>query len=161
MISYRSELVGIISLLRYIKEKGFSNTAIEMWSDNEAVVNILNDKKELNVIDLDMAESDLVRAGKELMKRLTKVTLQHVKGHQTNKMRYEDLTFEAQLNEDCDKEAKERMRNGTETKTRPKPTPGSKAMLYLKNNLVTTKMEEQIQRETHEGNLKEYIKDKY
>ena len=41
---------------------------IEMWCDNEAVVNILNDKKELNITDLDMAESYLVKAGKELMK---------------------------------------------------------------------------------------------
>ena len=76
-------------------------------------------------------------------------------------MRYEDLTSEAQLNEDCDKEAKERMRSGEETTTRPKPIAGSKAMLYLKNNLVTTKMEEQIQQEAHEKKLKEYIKNKY
>ena len=132
------------NIITEIHKKGFSNTPIEMWCNNEAVVNVLNDERELNITDLDMAESDLVKAGKELMKRLTKVTLQHVKGHQTNKMRYEDLTFEAQLNEDCDKEAKERMRKGTETGTRPKPTAGSKTMLYLKNNLVTTKMEEQI-----------------
>ena len=64
-----------------------------MWCDNEAVVNILTEERELNVTDLDMAEYDLVSVGKELMKRLTKVTLQHVKGHQTDAMRYEDLTF--------------------------------------------------------------------
>ena len=132
MTSYRSELAGIISLLKYIKKNGLSNTPIDMWCDNEAVVNILTEERELNVTDLDMAEYDLVSVGKELMKRLTKVTLQHVKGHQTDVMRYEVLTFEAQLNEDCNKEAKERMRSGEETMTRPKPTAGSKAMLYLK-----------------------------
>ena len=132
MTSYRLELAGIISLLKYINKKGFSNTPIEMWCDNEAVVNILTEERELNVTDLDMAEYDLVSVGKELMKQLTKVTLQHVKGHQTDVMRYEDLTFESQLNEDCNKEAKERMRNGEETMTRQKPTAGSKAMLYLK-----------------------------
>ena len=81
MTSYRSELAGIISLLKYIQKNGFRDTLIEMWCDNEAVVNVLNDERELNVTDLDMAEYDLVSAGKELMKQLTKVTLQHVKGH--------------------------------------------------------------------------------
>ena len=71
------------------------------------------------------------------------------KGHQTEEKRYEDLPLESQLNEDCDREVQEQMRRETKTGTRPPPTEGSKAMLYLKNNLVTTKMEEQIQREAH------------
>ena len=85
--SYRSELVGIISLLKYVKEKGFSNTQIEMWCNNKAVVHILNNEKEINIKDIDMAKSDLVKAGKELTKQLTKVTLRHIKGHQTDEKR--------------------------------------------------------------------------
>ena len=34
-------------------------------------------------------------------------------------------------------------------------------MLHLRNNLVTTNMEEQIQREAHEKDLKRYIQNKY
>ena len=95
MTLYRWELVGVISLLRYVKKEGYTNTPIEIWCDNEAVVNILNDEEELNVTDLDRAESDLVKIGKDLMKKLTKITLRHVKGHQAEEKRYEDLLFEA------------------------------------------------------------------
>ena len=66
--SYRSELAGLISLMKYIKKEGYDNTPIEMWYDNKAVVNILNNEEELNITDLDMAEPDLVEFGKDLMK---------------------------------------------------------------------------------------------
>ena len=93
--------------------------------------------------------------------RLPNVSLRHVKGHQTDDVRYEDLPFEAQLNEDCDKEAQSCMRGMVLDGSRPPPTAEAGAMLYLDNYLFTTKMEDQIQYEAHVNCLCEYVKQKY
>ena len=84
---------------------------------------------------MTVAEGDIVKATKDLLPQFPNLAIKHVKGHQTDHTRYENLTFEAQLNEDCGTTAKDTMRNQSHPETRPAPIEGRRATLYLDNNI--------------------------
>ena len=73
-------------------------------------------------------------------------------------MRYENLTFEAQLNEDCNTAAKETMQNQPHTETRPNPIEGSRATLYFDNKMITTDIKRSISHAAHTEDLRKHIK---
>ncbi|KAL7545317.1 hypothetical protein ACHAWF_008670 [Thalassiosira exigua] len=161
MTSYRAELAGVHDVLKYLDVNGMHDMSIDLWCDNKGVIDVLTSENEYGLTDLDAAESDLVKSALLILKRLPKVTLQHVKGHQEDDVRYEDLPFEAQLNVDCDEQAKLCVSNTTHDGTRPPPLEGSRAMLYLGPNMVTTEMEDQIQYRAHEEALRTYVINKF
>ena len=74
---------------------------------------------------------------------------------------YDTLPFEAQLNVDCDIEAKNCMQTVRYDGSRPEPPEGTKAALYLNDFLVTTELEEQIHYAAHARPLLAYVRDKF
>ena len=56
------------------------------------------------------AEGDLLKVIKDTLPKFSNIALQHVRGHQDRTKSYENLPLQAQLNVDCDKAAKETMR---------------------------------------------------
>jgi len=157
--SYRAELAGVTNLLGELVQQKFDQP-INLWCDNEGVVKMLS-KKTLCLTDLTSAEGDLLKVARKHLNSLPNITILHVDGHQEDETPYDLLPIEAQLNCDCDHEAKECMRNYNEDGNKAEPTPGSGAALYLNNDLVTTKMDEQIQYAAHAGPMLEYIQQKF
>ena len=104
--SYQAELAGFCDMLKYCVEKKMFATDFSLWCDNEAVVNVLQSGREYTLTDMTESESDLVKAARQYLRQLQKVTVSHVYGHQEDHVTYNDLPFEAQLNIDCDEEAK-------------------------------------------------------
>ena len=84
-------------------------------------------------------------------------TLNHVKGHQDDDTRYEDLDYQSRLNVDCDRAAKQTMRASAVPAHRPPPKEGHRATLYIDNREVTTKMDEQIQYAAHSPSMFQYL----
>ncbi|KAL7550562.1 hypothetical protein ACHAWF_015354 [Thalassiosira exigua] len=161
MTSYRAELAGVHDVLQYLDDNAMNDKLIDLWCDNKGVIDVLSPGGDYSLTNLNAAESDLVKSALKILKRLPKVTLRHVKGHQEDDIRYEDLPFEAQLNVDCDSEAKLCVENMTHLGSRPKPLEGSRAMLFLGTDMVTTEMEDQIQFRAHEEALRTYVMTKY
>jgi hypothetical protein len=92
-----------------------------------------------------------------ILQEFDDVRFEWVRGHQDDAQKYEDLPLIARLNIKCDKAAKECMRGGTIPSTRAQPLPGHKATLYLSNNMVTSKINEQIQYTAQAPAMFEYI----
>ncbi|KAL7547196.1 hypothetical protein ACHAWF_010516 [Thalassiosira exigua] len=162
MTSYRAELAGVVhSVLKYLDDNGMHDKSIDLWCDNKGVIDVLTSENEYGLTDLDAAESDLVKSSLALLRRLPKVTLQHIKGHEEGGIRYENLPFETQLNVDCDEQAKLCVSNMTHDGACPPHLEGSRALLYLRSDMVTTEMEDQIQYRTHEEALGTYVINKY
>ena len=92
---------------------------------------------------MNESENDLVKAARQYLCQLRKVTVSHVYGHQEDHVKYNDLPFEAQLNIDCDEEAKECMWASDFSNERPEPTEGTGAILYFGNAMVTIEINEQ------------------
>ncbi|KAL7523045.1 hypothetical protein ACHAWF_000338, partial [Thalassiosira exigua] len=154
--SYRVELAGICDLLEYILDNDLGHMIIDLWCDNKSVVDILTRPDPYSLTDLDSAESDLTQKATDILAKLPNVTLQHVHGHQDDDIAYDDLPFEAQLNVDCDEAAGICASTMTPADAPPTPVRGSRAMLYLGNDMVTTDMEEQIQYKAHADALRSY-----
>ena len=159
--SYRVELAGMCDLLEYILENDLGHIVIDLWCDNKAVVDLLMRPDPYSLTDLDSAESDLTQKATDILAKLPNVTLQHVHGHQDDDIAYDDLPFEAQLNVDCDVAAGTCASTMTPADAPPTPVRGSRAMLYLGNDMVTTEMEEQIQYKAHSNALRSYTIGKF
>ena len=111
MTSYRAELHGIYKkLLSNLRDSGHRTKTIELLCDSESAIDLLNDKTELTPEDLTKAEGDLLTAIKRLLRSFPTISLKHVRGHQLRHTEFENLSFEAQLNEECDTCAKRAMR---------------------------------------------------
>ena len=159
--SYRAELAGFCDMLKYCVEKKMFDTDFSLWCDNEAVVNVLQPGRECTLTDMTESESDLVKAARRYLRQLRKVTVSHVYGHQEDHVTYNDLPFEAQLNIDCDEEAKECMWASDFSNERPEPTEGTGAMLFFGNAMVTTEINEQIQWAAHAPAMFTYLRGRY
>lgn len=161
MTSYRAEMAGVADLLQYIKDEGLHTIEITLWCDNEAVVKVLSGENALALTDMNKSEADLTKTALDALACLPKVSINHVLGHQDDDTPYDALPFEAQLNADCDAEAKECVFTVSYDTSRPPPTEGSGAALYLDNFLVTTELEEQIHYAAHSRPLLTYVRDKF
>ena len=159
--SYRAELSGLVDMLQYIARNGMETHEIELWCDSESVVDRLTHKSEMSLTDMTSPESDLLLVARRYLKELPNVTLQHVYEHQDDDTPVSKLPFEAQLNIECDVDAKEFMKGMTYSAIKPLPTEGAGAILYLGTNMVTTKMEEQIKYAAHAKQQFTYLRKKY
>ena len=121
MTSYRAELHGIHKLLHALRVGGFRTSRIELWCDSESAIDLLNNPADPTPEDLTKAEGDLVTAITRSLRSFPNISLKHVRGHQLRTTAYENLNFEAQLNEDCDTAAKQAMRTAVLTSSRPAP----------------------------------------
>ena len=160
MTSYWAELAGLHKVLLALIETDLNEKVIELWCDSESAVDVLNNL-ENRLVDMTAAEGDIVKATKELLPQCPNIAIKHIKGHQTDHTRYKNLPFEAQLNEDCDIAAKETMWNQVHPNTRPAPIEGSRATLYLNNNMITTDIKRSISHAAHTEDLRTYIRNKH
>ncbi|KAL7544349.1 hypothetical protein ACHAWF_007733 [Thalassiosira exigua] len=160
MTSYRAKMAGICDLLTYIDDKKLTDAHIVIWCDNVATTKVLSSDQPCSLVDISSAESDLVRAARKILLNYPHITFQHLLGHQNDDTPYELLSFEAQLNVDCDHETKDCAYTDILPSTRPDPLPGSGAMLYLNNMMVTT-INDQIRYAAHAKATFEFYKHKY
>ena len=137
------------------------DTEFTLWCDNKACLDVLQPDREPMLTDLTDAESDLIAVAQSMLRQLKKVTVNHVLGHQDDDVLYETLPYEAQLNIDCDIEAKECMWSSEISNTRPDPTKGAGAILYLSNDMVTMEIAEQIEYAAHALDMFVYLRGKY
>ena len=89
------------------------------------------------------------------------MTVSHVLGHQDDIVSYANLSFEAQLNTDCDATAKECMWASKWNDERLEPTEGTDAILYFGNDMVTTNVDGQIQWAAHAPAMFTYLQDRF
>ena len=99
-----------------------------------------------------------MKATKYLLPQFPNLAIKYVKGHQTKHTRYKNLSFEAQLNEDCDTAAKNTMQNQSHPETRPVPIESSRAILYLDNKMITTDIKRSISHAAHTEDPRKHIK---
>ena len=95
------------------------------------------------------------------LQKFRKVSLCRVKGHQDDDVRYKDLNLQSRLNVDCDAEAKRKIRVSRRPTGRPTPAASHRAALYIDNQEVTTKMNEQIFYTVHAPNMFEYLYERF
>ncbi|KAL7547147.1 LOW QUALITY PROTEIN: hypothetical protein ACHAWF_010468, partial [Thalassiosira exigua] len=158
MTSFHAEMAGMANLLQYLKDEGLHDVEISFWCNNEAVVKVLSGQDALAITDLKKSKADLTKKALDTLACLPKVSVNHVLGHHDDETPYDALPFEAQLNVDCDAEAKACVFTVFYGTCRPPPTEGSGAALYLDNYLVTTELEEQIHYVAHSLPLLTYTK---
>ena len=84
-----------------------------------------------------------------------------MRGHQDDGIHYDDLPIESQLNVDCDKAAKQHLKEGTKPNQDEKPLAGSKTTLYLGGHMVTTEINEQIKMAGKAKEVLAYAADKF
>jgi hypothetical protein len=160
MNSYRGEMAGIQDLVDWLHTTELRRKVLKIVCDNESCVKSLN-KGELSLVDLDKAESDLIRDIVDKLRAFDDVTIEWVRGHQDDNITYDDLPIESQLNIDCDAAAKLHLEQGTKPQYPPKPIVGSKATLYLGGYMVTTDVNEQIQMAGQSKKMLAYAADKF
>ena len=96
-----------------------------------------------------------------MLQKFRNISLRHVKGHQDDDTRYEDLNLQSRLNVDCDAEAKRKMRASDRPASRPTSAAGQRATLCIDNLEVTTKMDEQIHYAVHALEMFEYLCERF
>ncbi|EJK60627.1 hypothetical protein THAOC_18981 [Thalassiosira oceanica] len=128
----------------------------------DSAIDLLNNTADPTPEDLTKAEGDLLTAiTRSLRSAFPNLSLKHVRGHQLRTTAYENLNFEAQLNEDCDAAAKQAMRTEVLTSSRPAPISGSRAQLYLDNLMVSTDYQTAITHAAHYPALRERMMEKF
>jgi ribonuclease HI len=160
MNSYRGEMAGIQDLVDWLHTTELRQKVIKIVCDNESCVKALN-KGELSLVDLDKAESDLIRDIVNKLCDFDDITVEWVRGHQDDNIAYSDLSSESQLNVDCDAAAKLHLEQGTKPQHPPKTIVGSKATLYLGGYMVTTDINDQIQMAGQSKKMLAYAADKF
>ena len=160
MTSYRAELAGVHKLLVALVDTGLNEKEIELGCDNKSALDRSN-TPEQSLDDMTAAEGDLLKVIKDTLPKFSNIALQHVRGHQDRTKSYENLPLQAQLNVDCDKAAKETMREQSQPATRPEPIEGTGATLYLNNNMITTDINSEIANAAHGNNMKDYLKERH
>jgi hypothetical protein len=160
MNSYRGEMAGIQDLVDWLHKTDLRRKVIKLVCDNEGCVKTLN-KGKLSLVDLDKAESDLIRDIVDKLQVFNDITIEWVRGHQDKDIAYDDLPIESQLNVDCDAAAKLHLEQGTKPQHPPTPLVGSKATLYLGGYMVTTDVNDQIQMAGQSKKMLAYAADKF
>eukprot|EP01082_Thalassiosira_pseudonana_P016026 g13601.t1 g13601 contig9:13162-14655(+) len=159
MSSFRAELEGVHDVISYLTTNHYTGQRIDLWCDNKWCIDALSNPHDA-IDELGRAEGALIKATRTLLREFTGITLHHIYGHQDDTLTYDDLTMESQLNVDCDTEAKEQMRKST-LSGRTEAEPGTGAMLYLGDDMVTSHMAEQIQYAGQAPPMFQYIQDRF
>jgi hypothetical protein len=153
--SFRAELNGILGEIilsgeiRRFLGKDQPTATITTYCDNVSALGKLEKTEEKPGIRHKLgADYDLVNELKlSLEKYGINVTPKHVKGHQDSDKAYEELSFEAQMNCDCDKAADEHMHqppDGLAPRDSAPFLPSSKIGLLLDGKLITSNIEQHI-----------------
>ena len=106
-------------------------------------------------------EEALIHQNQELLQKLRKVSLNHVKAHQDDSVPYERLPLPARLNVDCDTQAKRKMKETGAMSGRATPPEGTEIAFYMGNDLVTTNLNKRIQLALYGNNMVKYLQDKF
>ena len=153
-------MAGLQDLVDWLHKTELRNKVIKIVCDNESCVNGLQ-KRNMSLVDLDKAESDLMQDIIQKLKDFPDITIEWVRGHQDDGIHYDDLQIESQLNVDCDKAAKQHLKEGTRPNQDDKPLAGSNATLYLGGHMVTTEINEQIKMAGKAKEVLAYAADKF
>jgi GH24 family phage-related lysozyme (muramidase) len=84
----------------------------------------------------------------------------HVKGHQDDKIAYENLTFDARLNVDTDAEAGKYRYNNPEPRPKITRLPSNSAQLHVSGAMISAHYRIGIEKAASATNLREYIRSK-
>jgi ribonuclease HI len=87
MNSYRGEMAGIQDLVDWLHTTELRRKVIKIVCDNESCVKALN-KGGLSLVDLDKAESDLIRDIVNKLRDFDDITVEWVRGHQEDNIAY-------------------------------------------------------------------------
>jgi hypothetical protein len=159
MSSFRSELEGVHDVISYLVTNHYTGRKIDLWCDNKWCIDALN-KSGNSLDELGKAEGAILKATRHLLTEFVDITLHHIYGHQDDNNSYENLDFESQLNVDCDGEAKRQMR-ASSVSSRTEAEPGTGAMLYLGDDMITSHMAEQIQYAGQAPKMFQYIRERF
>ena len=158
MTSYRSELVGIHRGLTLAKEHNIQNA--RQYTDSKSSVDKLS--SQMTPTMTIGAEADLLLSINHLRTQMEHPpTLLHVRAHQDESTKFEDLPIEAQLNSLCDTNANEVRRGTIPSFPSNPPYIGSKAMLRLNNRWITSNYESKISEALTQPLHEKYIKEKW
>jgi endonuclease/exonuclease/phosphatase family metal-dependent hydrolase len=115
--SYRGEQLGMLAihlLLLTIEEHyGEELSNANIFCDNKGTIHTFS--KEYKRVSNTAKNNDILRTLRRIQ-QLSSLThkLNHVKAHQDDTSRYDNLSLESKLNVDCDKRAKQAIRNAVE-----------------------------------------------
>ena len=167
--SFRTEASGIFSgilfvraLLTYFDIQPCQNATLETYCDNIAVIHRMTDSiPRRGPRHRLIPEYDLINAIQQLSDSLPiSVRPKHVKGHQDDGTKYEDLPYAAQINVDCDEIA------GRTLDTPPTDMPqrdtasfllSSDAALSIRGTLITKDIPKQIRMASNGRKLRHHI----
>eukprot|EP01082_Thalassiosira_pseudonana_P008637 g7672.t1 g7672 contig26:13077-14873(-) len=159
MTSFRSELEGVHDVISYLATNHYTGKKIDLWCDNKWCIDALN-KPGDSLDELGKAEGALLKATRNLLTEFVDIILHHIYGHQDDNTSYENLEFQSHLNVDCDGEAKRQIR-ASSISGRAEAEPGTSAMLYLGDDLITSHMAEQIQYAGQAPKMFQYIRERF
>ena len=138
------------------------NINFRLWCNNESVLKTIDPKvKKSTFIALCKPEGPLVHQTRELLQKLKKVSLDHVKGHQDDSVPYEWLPLPAQLNVDCNTRAKSKMQETGVMSGRATPFEGTEVGFYIEDDLVITNLDKRIQLALYDNDIIKYPQSKY
>jgi hypothetical protein len=156
--SYRAEATGMLSWLKFIQEftrfnKVKTRCKVVLYCENLSLVeevqymNTLAGNRDALKLEFDLLIAILCTR-RELQQRAPGLEqARHVKGHQDNTTRYEDLSPQAQLNVDADKMATEAMREVLEREKEIPVTENPHCKAYVVNDTkVWTQAESELLR---------------
>ena len=131
-------------MLAYAPNTGNIGKKFEIWCANKSVLQVLDSTRKPSIVELSNSEGKLVQQTRRLLSHFLGASLIHVKDHQDDDTRHEDLDYQSRLTVDCNREAKKVMRASIAPKGR-NPKDGHPVTLYMSNMEVTTKCDEQTQ----------------
>ena len=167
--SFRAEAYGLLSFYLFIYHISHftaylisSTTAI--YSDSKSVIDIVNEMsmwKDYYSAETLAAEWDILQALTSLLQKMPKtMELQHIKGHQDNQKRYEDLELPAQLNVDADKLAGSYTYPDNIAHTHTTIIKGAIVLVHTPDGTINSKFKKHLQKMIQNKTIKKYIKEK-
>ena len=174
MDSYRAECSGMLSFLRFLVRllAGYADM-YDQWqgvigTDSQSMLDRLyqpvalanGDDRIFAVMDVMEPEWDLLIEIQATLKKLPRVRLQYVKGHQDDRASYDNLSLLAQLNVDADKRASTYQRlYGAERPFTPM-TPSVGVHLVTAHGTITAKLGGGVRKRSTGPGLIAYLKQK-
>ena len=156
--SYCTELEGIYLGTKTAAKVDKGGTEWTYWTDSMSAV-MQCGKQHLSTKDMTAPEADILLAIRHSLKsKGVKGTFNFVRGHQDDITRFIELSREAKYNVLCDKYATNTVAENHPTKL---PYPGSCAMLKIKDEWITSNMEQKLTEAATTQSIAEYTMEKY
>ena len=169
MQSFRAEGYGMLAAVTFLKQaythNGWpqTNKQIKIICDNLGLIQRIKwnyerttkTPKEAMAADYDL-EAEITSAIDTMERNNVSVSLKHVKGHQDRVLELHQMTREAQLNVEADKEATKAL-NNHRGKEQYSQMPATRAMLYINAQPITSKETENLRSAYLSQNLRSYM----